>query len=114
MMNRADKGSFVNWWFTVDRVALALMLVLAGIGLMLAFAASPAVTGRSGSGDFHYAGRQMMYAAAALAILLPVPRGEKPMTLSVGGPMREVEKEKSRLLKALEEAIGPIRAAVGK
>jgi cell division protein FtsW len=69
MMNRADKGSFVNWWFTVDRVALLLILVLGGIGQMLAFAASPAVTGRAGFGDFHYAARQMMYAFAALAIL---------------------------------------------
>ncbi|MBC5781483.1 helix-turn-helix domain-containing protein [Ramlibacter sp. USB13] len=52
--------------------------------------------------------------AAALAILLPVPRGEKPMTLSVGGPMGEVTKEKAKLLKALQEAVEPIRAAVGK
>lgn len=52
--------------------------------------------------------------AAALAVLLPVPRGEKPLTLSVGGPMREVVQEKSKLLKALQEAVGPIRAAVKK
>ena len=45
MINRADKSGFANWWFTVDRVALACMLALAGIGLMLAFAASPAITG---------------------------------------------------------------------
>ncbi len=69
MINRADKGSFVNWWFTVDRTALLLILVLAGIGQMLAFAASPAVTGRTGFGDFHYATRQVMYAVAAMAIL---------------------------------------------
>ena len=69
MINRADKGSFVNWWFTVDRTALLLILVLAGIGQMLAFAASPAVTGRTGFGDFHYAARQVMYAVAAMAIL---------------------------------------------
>lgn len=52
--------------------------------------------------------------AAALAILLPVPRGENPMTLSVGGPLREVVREKARLLKALEESVGAIRAAVLK
>lgn len=69
MITRADKGSFVDWWFTVDRVALLLMLVLGGIGVMLAFAASPAVTGRGGSGDFHYATRQFLYSASALAIL---------------------------------------------
>ena len=52
--------------------------------------------------------------AAALAILLPVPRGEKPMTLSVGGPMPEVVPEKPQLLKVLQDAVGPMRAAVVK
>ena len=45
MMNRANKSALADWWFTVDRVALGCMLLLAGIGLMLAFAASPATTG---------------------------------------------------------------------
>ncbi len=68
-MNRADRSVLANWWFTVDRIALLLMLVLAGIGLMLAFAASPAVTGRHGTADFHYALRQIAYALVAVAIL---------------------------------------------
>jgi DNA-binding IclR family transcriptional regulator len=49
--------------------------------------------------------------AAALAILLPVPRGGKPMTLSVGGPMREVKREKARLLQVLADAVAPMRKA---
>ena len=58
MMNRADKSGFANWWFTVDRVALLCMLALAGIGLMLAFAASPAITGGPlTAGDFRYTAR---------------------------------------------------------
>ena len=62
-MNRADKSGFANWWFTVDRVALFLMLGLIGIGLMLAFAASPAITGGPlTAGDFHYAARQFAFA----------------------------------------------------
>ena len=60
MINRADKSGFANWWFTVDRVALLCMLALAGIGLMLAFAASPAITGGPlTAGDFRYAARQV-------------------------------------------------------
>jgi cell division protein FtsW len=70
MMNRADKGSFVDWWFTVDRIALLLVLALMGVGVMLAFAASPAVTGRTGSGDFHYAARQFLYVGAGVVILV--------------------------------------------
>ena len=72
-MNRADKSGFANWWFTVDRVALLCMLVLAGIGLMLAFAASPAITGGpQTAGDFRYSARQVTFACGAIAILCSV------------------------------------------
>lgn len=49
--------------------------------------------------------------AAALAILLPVPRGTKPMTLSVGGPMEEVMREREKLVKLLLDAVAPMRQA---
>ena len=69
-ISRADKGGFANWWFTVDKVALTGMGLLLGIGLMLAFAASPAITGGPlTAGDFHYAVRQMVFAAVALSIM---------------------------------------------
>lgn len=70
MMNRANKSALANWWFTIDRVALACMLLLAGIGLMLAFAASPATTGSPmAGGDFRYTARQVMFAVFAICIL---------------------------------------------
>ena len=50
--SRADKGGFANWWFTVDKVALTGMGLLLGIGLMLAFAASPTITGGPLGGRF--------------------------------------------------------------
>ena len=69
-ISRADKGSFANWWFTVDKVALTGMALLIGIGLMLAFAASPAITGGPlSAGDFRFAVRQVSYAAVALGIM---------------------------------------------
>ncbi|HVW73269.1 MAG TPA: putative peptidoglycan glycosyltransferase FtsW [Rhizomicrobium sp.] len=72
-MNRADKSGFANWWFTVDRVALFCMLALTGIGLMLAFAASPAITGGPlTAGDFRYTVRQVVFAAIAVGILCGV------------------------------------------
>jgi len=73
MLNRSDKSGFANWWFTVDRVALLCMLVLAGIGLMLAFAASPAITGGPlSAGDFRYTARQVVFAVLAVGILCSV------------------------------------------
>jgi cell division protein FtsW len=69
-ISRADKGGFANWWFTIDKVALTGMGLLLGVGLMLAFAASPAITGGPlTAGDFHYAVRQMAFATVALSIM---------------------------------------------
>jgi len=81
-LSRANKGGLADWWFTVDRVALALMLALIGIGLMLAFAASPAATGGPvTAGDFRYAGKQIAFALIAGGILaftsLLTPRSVK-------------------------------------
>jgi len=73
MMNRSDKSGFTNWWFTVDRVALLCMVTLAGIGLMLACAASPAITGGPlTAGDFRYTIRQVAFASIAVGILCGV------------------------------------------
>jgi len=72
-MNRTDKSGFADWWFTVDRVALLCILSLTGIGLMLAFAASPAITGGPlMAGDFRYTARQLVFAAIAVAIMCGV------------------------------------------
>lgn len=50
--------------------------------------------------------------AAALAILLPVPHGQEPITLSLGGPIKEIKKSKSQLLKLMNEAVLAFRQAV--
>ena len=47
--------------------------------------------------------------SAALAILLPVPRGAKPMTLSVGGPLRQITGHRERLVETLSNAVEPMR-----
>jgi cell division protein FtsW len=68
--SRADRSGFASWWWTIDRTAFFAMLALLAIGLMLAFAASPAATGGPLTpGDFRYAGKQIGYAIIASAIL---------------------------------------------
>jgi cell division protein FtsW len=69
-LSRADRSGFAVWWWTVDRVALVTMLALVAIGLMLAFAASPAATGGAMTeGDFRYAAKQIAFATIAVFIL---------------------------------------------
>lgn len=69
-LGRANRSEISDWWWTVDRVALAAMLALIGIGLMLAVAASPAASGSPLiGGNFHYAAKQVAFAAFAVFIL---------------------------------------------
>jgi cell division protein FtsW len=69
-VNRAKKSAFSDWWWTTDRVALVAVLGLFAVGLVLAFAASPAATGGPMSeGDFRYAAKQIAFAALAVVIL---------------------------------------------
>jgi cell division protein FtsW len=69
-LSRADRSGFTTWWWTIDRVSLIITLVLIAIGLVLAFAASPAATGGGlNAGNFRYAGRQTVFAIMGLMIL---------------------------------------------
>jgi cell division protein FtsW len=70
MNSRADRSTYAAWWWTVDRVALVLMLALITVGLILAFAASPAATGGPlTAGDFRYTVKQILFACIAAGIL---------------------------------------------
>jgi len=71
MYSRADNSGFARWWWTVDRTALLGILGLIAIGLVLAFAASPAATGGSQTaGNFTYALRQFAFALMAVSVLI--------------------------------------------
>ena len=70
MSSRTDRSTYASWWWTIDRAALLLMLALITIGLMLAFAASPAATGGPlTAGDFRYTVKQILFAVIAAGIL---------------------------------------------
>ncbi|KEG19223.1 cell division protein FtsW [Bartonella bacilliformis Ver097] len=54
MFTRANRDPITNWWWTIDRSILSACLILMGIGIMLSFAASPAVAKRIGISDSFY------------------------------------------------------------
>ena len=69
-MSRAKRSTASDWWWTTDRIALIAIIALFAIGLVLAFAASPAATGGPMTeGDFRYAAKQILFAAIAIVIL---------------------------------------------
>jgi cell division protein FtsW len=71
IFSRADNSGLARWWWTIDRVALFGILGLIAIGLVLAFAASPAATGGSATaGNFTYALKQLAFALIAISVLV--------------------------------------------
>lgn len=72
MASRLDRSPVALWWWTVDRWFLAAFLSLMGLGIVLSFAASPAVAERIGLGSFHFATRQIIFTIPALMAMIAV------------------------------------------
>jgi cell division protein FtsW len=70
--SRLDSSPVALWWWTVDRWFLAAFLSLMGLGIVLSFAASPAVAERIGLDGFHFATRQIIFMIPALAAMIAV------------------------------------------
>ncbi|MBV2143933.1 putative lipid II flippase FtsW [Falsochrobactrum sp. TDYN1] len=72
MVSRVDRGPVANWWWTIDRYFLAACLGLMGLGVLLSFAASPAVAERIGLDSFHFVERQVIFMVPAVAVMIGV------------------------------------------
>jgi cell division protein FtsW len=78
--SRADRTRVGQWWWTVDHWLLGATLALIGLGVVLCFGTSPAAAARLRIDfPFHFAVRQLIYAAGGIGVLLLVsilsPRG---------------------------------------
>jgi cell division protein FtsW len=72
MASRVDRGLVATWWWTVDRWYLTAFLSLMVLGVVLSFAASPAVAERIGLDSFHFVERQILFMIPALAAMIGV------------------------------------------
>jgi cell division protein FtsW len=72
MVSRVDRGPVANWWWTIDRWFLAAFLALMVLGIVLSFAASPAVAERIGLEPYHFVTRQIVFMLPALVIMIGV------------------------------------------
>ena len=73
--SRIDRSPIAEWWRTVDRWFLAAFLLLMGLGLVLSFAASPAVAERIGNGNvdpMHFVERHFFFLFPAIFTLVAV------------------------------------------
>lgn len=84
---RADRSHLADWWFTIDRAVIAIVLMLVMTGLVLSLAASPAVAVRKGFGSFHFVYRHVLFAGLGLLVMLAMsllsPRQVRRLSLLV-------------------------------
>jgi len=72
MASRIERTPFSDWWWTIDRLLLALLIVLMVIGIVLNMAGSPPVAERLGLSTFHFVNRQVIYLVPAFLVMLAV------------------------------------------
>jgi cell division protein FtsW len=86
---RDEKSVLTDWWFTVDRLLLACILAIAGAGIVLSLAASPAVAIKRGLPTFYFVERQLVFTALAVVLMLGLsllsPAGIRRVALAAGG-----------------------------
>src|SRR6202045_1923925 len=70
MVSRVERTPFAAWWWTVDRLMLAALIVLMLAGIVLSLAASPPVAARLGLEPFYFVNRHILYLIPTLAVLL--------------------------------------------
>jgi cell division protein FtsW len=86
-ISRADRSLVTEWWFTVDRVLLSFIFILAGSGLVLSLAASPAVALKKGLPAFHFVERHAVFfvigAVLMIAVSMMQPRQIRRLALVI-------------------------------
>jgi len=72
MYNRSDRSAVAEWWWTIDRWFLASFIALIGFGVVLSFAASPAVAERIGLNTYHFVERHALFLIPAFVVMIGV------------------------------------------
>jgi cell division protein FtsW len=86
-ISRADRSRLADWWFTVDHVLLAAILVIVGAGIVLSLAASPAVAIKKGFEPYYFVQRHLVFAGLGVVIMVAVssmsPAGIRRLALAL-------------------------------
>lgn len=87
MLSRAQRTPIGEWWWTVDRLALAAIGALMLAGVVLSLAASPPVAARLGLDPFYFVNRHILFLVPSTAVMLGVsflnPRQVRRLSLVV-------------------------------
>jgi cell division protein FtsW len=66
--SKVDKIKY--WWHNIDRANLIALILLSSIGVILVFAASPAVAVRSGYDEYHFVKKQIFFLTMGLPLFM--------------------------------------------
>lgn len=84
---RTDTSIMSRWWWTIDRLTLMSVIVIAALGAILVLAASPAVAVRIGLDNYHFVHRHFIFLPMALIVMVGAsmltPRGVRRLALVV-------------------------------
>lgn len=69
LFSRINTSKLSNWWWTVDKITLSLVLLIIFIGAFLVFSASPAVARNNNFSDYHFIKKQIVFIIGAIVIL---------------------------------------------
>jgi cell division protein FtsW len=87
MISRAERSTFANWWWTIDRYLLAALGLLVVLGIVLTMAGSPPVAERLGLSTFYFVHHQVMFLVPSVCLLLATsflsPRDVRRAALAV-------------------------------
>ncbi|MGD9639314.1 MAG: FtsW/RodA/SpoVE family cell cycle protein [Alphaproteobacteria bacterium] len=67
---RTDNSILGNWWWTIDKWIFTSIFILIGIGILLNFAASPAVANTINVNMYHFIKKQLFLMPVAVLIII--------------------------------------------
>ncbi len=67
---RTDTSLVADWWWTIDRPLMAVFALLAALGVIFVFAASPPVAMRMDLSPWHFSLRQCLFLTIGLTLLI--------------------------------------------
>ncbi len=69
---RSDRSILGRWWWTVDRWALAAIVVIMGFGILLIQASTPAIAAKHGWSHLYFVERHLAMLLPAVAVIFSV------------------------------------------
>ncbi|MDH5721996.1 MAG: putative lipid II flippase FtsW [Alphaproteobacteria bacterium] len=82
-LSRTDRSVLGRWWWTVDRMMLFLVLILALFGVAMVATASPSVAQRIGLEDYHFLFRHLAFLVVSVVLILALSFVEPRMILRI-------------------------------